>query len=185
MGLRNALRRFRKDSRGTISAEAIVALPLLIWTHLATYEYFDAFSIITRNEKATYTLADMISRQTGTVTPTFIDWMLSLYDYLNHQPANSWVRVTTIGWDPNAGSSGQYYVMWSYATNNGVLLDDTTLQSYTARLPTIATGDSLIMVETSMTYTPAFQLAVLPTGDLQQLVVTRPRISPQVAWSNS
>lgn len=181
------IRRFLRDSRGSVSAEAVLVLPLVLWAYLATFQYYDAFGTITRNMKATYTIADLISRQTGTVTPAYIDGLNNLYAYLNKDPSGVWTRITAIGWDPTVGSSGAYFVQWPYATDGKVELpseelDDVSLQSYVGRLPVIAAGDTLIMVETHMTYTPAFSIVGLQQQTFNQLVITRPRISPQIAW---
>lgn len=180
------LKAFWSDTRAAVTAEALIVLPFMIWAHLGTYEYFNVFNAIATNAKATYTLADIISRQSGTLTPTMIDNMNNLYGYLNHSPTGTWTRVTCVSWDPNAGTSGQYYVMWSYATGSHLALTDDTLQNYVPKLPTITQGDTLIMVETHMTYVATFSVpGVGTTEDLNQMVITRPRISPQVAFSAS
>jgi hypothetical protein len=186
MILRNLSRvwRFLRDNRGSVSAEAVIVLPLVIWAYLATYEYFDVFGTITRNMKATYTIADLISRQTQDVTQNYIDGLDSLYSYLNHNPQGVWTRVTSIGWDP---TSSKYYVGWSLVSNpNDPQLDSTTLQSYVSRLPVMAQGDTLIMVETHMDYQPVFKINYLAnTQTFTQTVITRPRISPQVTCSGA
>ena len=183
--IRTRLGAFLRDTRGAVTAEALVALPLLIWAHLATYQYFDAFQTLARNQKATYTLADAISRQTGTVTPAFITGMNTLYAYLDGSVAESTaIRVTCISWNPALGSSGQYYVVWSDASGAGAALTSTTLQSLISRFPVIAASDTLIMVETKIGYTPAFKIGLQPQM-LNSYVITRPRISPQVVYSSS
>lgn len=179
------LRLFWSDTRAAVTAEALIVLPFMIWAHIGTYEYFNAFSAINTNAKATYTLADILSRQRGTITPATIDGLNGLYSYLNHDATTTWTRVTCVSWDPNAGTSWKYYVMWSYATGNHSALTDTTLQDYTTKLPTITQGDTLIVVETHMLYVPTFNVPGSTTRDIYQMVVTRPRISPQVAFSAS
>lgn len=180
------LKAFWSDTRAAVTAEALIVLPFMIWAHYGTYEYFNIFAAINTNAKATYTLADIISRQRGTLTPAIIDEMNNLYGYLNHDPTGTWTRVTDISWDPTAGTAGQYYVMWSYATGNNLALADDTLQPYVPKLPTITQSDQLIMVETHMTYVSGFRVpGVGPTQDLYQMVITRPRISPQVSFSPS
>lgn len=177
--------RFLRDARGSVAIETLIILPFVLWAYLGTYQFYDAYGTKTRNLRATYTIADLISRQTQTVTPAYIDGLTSLYSYLDHNPPGVWARVTCVSWDPNAGASGMYYVMWSYATNSNPALDDTTLQSYVPRLPTIAQGDTLILVETHMIYHPIARLVGMPTMTLNQTVITRPRISPQVSFSSS
>lgn len=177
------IRRFLRENRGSVSAETVLVLPLVLWAYLATFEYYDAFGTITRNMKATYTIADLISRQTDTVTPTYIDGLTDLYSYLNKNPPGVWTRITTVGWSATPDANGnQYYVQWSYATNNNPELDDTSLQDYIGRLPTIAQGDTLIVVETHMDYQPMFSIVGLQDQTFNQVVITRPRISAQVAW---
>lgn len=180
------IRSFLRDTRGTVTAESLVALPLLIWAHLATYQYFDVFLTITRNQNATYTLADAISRQTGTVTPEFINGLNTLYAYLDRSTtADTAVRVTCVGWDPSLGDGGEYFVIWSDASGNGTPLTSDTLQGQISRLPEMAANDSLILVETKIGYTPSFAIVGLQSQELNSYVVTRPRISPQVVYSSS
>ena len=182
--LLNRFRRFSRDQSGTAVVETVLVLPLLIWAHLATYEFFDAFSTITRNMRATYTLADMISRQTGPVSHSYVQGMEQLYAFLNNNPPNAWVRVTGVSWDPNAGSNGQYYAMGGHASDAAdTNLDDITIQNYVAKLPVISNGDTLIMVETRMTYVPAFSIGGLTTQTFTQTVITQPRLSAQVVFN--
>ncbi|MBI1219622.1 MAG: hypothetical protein GC186_13855 [Rhodobacteraceae bacterium] len=184
--IKTRLASFLRDTRGTITAEALVALPLLIWAHLATYQYFDAFLTIARNDKATYTLADMISRQTGTVTPTFIDGMNTLYAYLDRsETTNTAVRVTCLSWNPALGANGEYYVVWSDASGTGTPLTSDTLQDLISKFPVIAASDTLILVETKVGYTPSFKIVGMKSQELNSYVVTRPRISPQVVYKSS
>ncbi|WP_127901656.1 TadE/TadG family type IV pilus assembly protein [Solirhodobacter olei] len=181
-----ALRSFARDRSGSVSLEALIVLPILLWANLATFVYFDVFNKIFINEAATYTLADMISRQTQTVTPSYIQGMASLYDYLNGQTsptaaAQTWVRVTCITY---SSVSKEYSVVWSYGTNNQPALTTAMLQSTVKSLPVMSGGDTLIQVETQMHYVPKFNMGLTPR-DLYQLVLTRPRIAPQVAFSSS
>lgn len=177
---------FLRDTRGTVTAETLVALPLLIWAHLAAYQYFNAFQTLAINQKATYTLADAISRQTATVTPTVINGLNTLYAYLDGTASTGTaIRVTCISWNPALGTSGQYYVVWSKASGTGTALTSTTLQSLISRFPVIAASDTLIMVETKVSYTPAFPVVGLQPQMLSSYVITRPRISPQIVYSSS
>lgn len=181
------LRRFWKGTEASVSAEAVLVLPLVLWAYLGTYTYYDIFGTITRNMKATYTLADLLSRQVDTVTGTDLNGMDRLYAYLNHNPSGVWIRVTTISWQSDASSAdgGYYYPMMTYATDGTKQLTDKglsedDLQAYKSRLPAISEGDTLIMVETHMTYKPLFKIVGIQQQNFTQTVITRPRISPQV-----
>lgn len=180
------LRAFAEDNRAAVAAEAVIVLPFVLWAYLATFQYYDAFGTITRNLRASYTIADLISRETNTVTPSYIQGLNSLYGYLNRNPPGVWTRVTEVGWQPPQGNNpGRYYVSWSYATNANPALTNTTLQSFVPKLPTIVSGDTLLMVETHMQYTPLVNFVGMTKSTFKQLVITRPRISPQIVFSAS
>ncbi len=176
-----AIKSFKRDTRGSYSVEAMLVLPALIWANVGTYTFFDAFNAVDTNLKAAYTMSDMISRQKETVTPAYINGMNSLFDYLNRTSGNTWIRVTVITYDTPSKS---YKVTWSYATHNEPLQTDTTINKAASKLPTIVAGDSLIVVETHLYYTPPFDMG-LAAQSMDQFVVTRPRLGPQVVYSSS
>ena len=60
--LRARLATFAQDARGSLSVEAALILPLLCWFYVASFVWFDAFRTQNANLKASYTLADMLSR---------------------------------------------------------------------------------------------------------------------------
>ena len=57
------LTRFRRDERGSVIAEMVITLPMLIWAYMAMYVYWDAFRMINSVQKASYTISDMVSRE--------------------------------------------------------------------------------------------------------------------------
>lgn len=62
--------RFCREERGSVTVEAVITLPLLIWAIGATYEFFEVHRYQSARDKASYTIADMLSREMMPITPT-------------------------------------------------------------------------------------------------------------------
>jgi Flp pilus assembly protein TadG len=175
------IRQFARDGRGSVSVEAVLVLPFLLSGYVATFVFFDAFRVQNTNLKSSYTLADMISRQTQLVTPEYIEGMNLIYDYLNNTGETSWVRVTNVRWDT---TDKEFKVIWSYGTRNHGKLNDKTVNYFADQLPAMAPWDSEIIVETFLDYTPSFNVGITPRT-FTQFIVTRPRLGPQVKFGSS
>ncbi|AVO36262.1 TadE/TadG family type IV pilus assembly protein [Pukyongiella litopenaei] len=174
------LRRFARDTRGSVSVEFILAIPMLIWAFGASVVYLDAYRQSSVNLKAAYTISDLISRETGAVNDTYIDAMLSLLHLLTAAEDPSTLRITIIRWDQD---QGRYHVDWS--ANRGFLFahDDVTVMAIEDRLPVLPDGERVILVETRYRYDPLFNVG-LGVIDLDNFVFARPRFAPQVVWGS-
>ncbi len=177
--LHHRLRRFLHDRRGAYSVEAILVLPVLIWANLGTYAYFDAFDTIDSSQKAAYTVADAISRQTRPLTAADIDGMARLFAYLTHARDETGLRVSSIGYDAGAD---RYRVIWSHGSGGGATLDGDGLSALRGRLPSLSAGETLIVVESRLRYVPFFDMGLAPS-DFRDVIVTRPRLAPQVVFA--
>lgn len=174
-------RRFARDERGFILAETVVMLPVLLWAYLGLYVYFDAFSAKNTAIRGTYTIADLISRQTQTQTPTTIEGMNKIFDFITNaagRKATTHIRVTDVYYDYVLN---RYRVNWSAATRGNETLNDDTIGAYASQLPMPMLGDTELAVETWETYTPAFTVGPMAT-EFHNFVVVRPRMSPDVTY---
>ena len=169
---------FLKNTRGNMSAEAALILPVLFWAFIATFAFFDAFRQQNVAMKASYTLADMISRETETLAPSDISGLNDVFDYLTYSNHPSWIRVTSVRWD---AVNSEFRVNWSHATKSNDALDDVTLQNKASLIPAMAVGDTIVLVETFMIYEPLFQVG-LDASWTSNAVVTRPRFASQVVF---
>lgn len=180
------LRRFTRETRGAVVVEAVLILPLLLWAYTVTFVFFDAYHAQTRNLRATYTIADLVSRQTRMLHASDIDGMNKVFDMLNNTSVTgetTAIRITDVQWDQK---SKTYKVVWSDGTNGKPPQTDASIKLISDKLPVLADGDTELVVETWLTYTPAFQPifgAGLTARTLYQMVTTRPRLSPQVKFS--
>ncbi len=175
------IRSFRKNAEGSLSVETVLIFPILLWVYIAMFVYFDVFREENTNLKAAYTVSDLLSRRLDGVDEAYIDGMNDIFDYLTNSTDPTWIRVSVIKWDDH---NDEYKVDWSYATKSKPPHTDTTINTLAHKIPELPVGDSLIVVETTMTYKPMFNAGF---GELQleNFVVTRPRFAPQLVWIGS
>lgn len=172
MGLLSTItRRFRRDERGGITAEAVIVLPMLIWAYLALFVYWDVFRSMNTVQKATYNISDLISRQSE-VDTRFLDGMQSILDYLIDSDQEASLRMTSIQY---LADDDSYYVLWSRSPGGALpALTNASVQGYRDKIPDMPDGHSVLLVETQVSYSPAFNAGI---GDqnFSQMIVTRPR----------
>ena len=175
--------RFRRSEDGTLSVEALIVLPMLLWALGAMFIYWDAFKAQNINLKATYTLADLVSRESNPVTPAYIDGMNGIYNFLIKSDFGNDIRVTVVDFSQDTEDDPiEMNLRWSEAT--GEFGDHTNIEDIRDLLPILNPGDSLIMVETWMTWRPPIGMDIFaPTLDemnFTNMVFTSPRFVPQV-----
>lgn len=166
--------RFAAREEGTIMAEGLIILPLLVWAFIGLFVYWDAFREMNTVQKAAYTLSDVLSRQRTGVNNAYVTGMKQLFDYLvgDSQKTNV-IRVTSV--TRNAVSK-KFEVHWSRTSNAVAMpaLTTATLQDYQAQIPTMSDNDYAVIVEVRVPYYPIFDVGL---GDLKftEFIVTRPR----------
>ena len=198
--LRPALARFLRDERATMSVEIVLMLPLLMLWLAASFVFFDVFRVNMVNEKAAYTIADMISRQ-STVDNDFIEGTNNVFDFLINRRGTTWLRVTSVKYraaDPDTGVPESYEVQWSFATRGRQSFgtEAFTDLSLEDRIPIMGDNETVIVTETFTTYRPPFNPFRIAPWDLEEdetaavfsdtfgfntFLVTRPRFVTEIA----
>ena len=171
------VRHFLKGSRGAVSVEGMLAVPILVWAMVAMPVFFDAFRQQNLAMKASYTVADMISRATDALGPSDIDGLAAVFDDLTFSREPGWLRVTSLRRD----AAGVPRVIWSRATGGEAALTDATLADRDPLLPAMAAGDSVVLLETFLRYDPPFNVGLDPSWTANA-IVTRPRFASQVVF---
>ncbi len=169
---RPSLARFLREDAGTLMAETVIILPLLIWAFLGLYVYWDAYRSVTTIQKAAYTISDMISREMEPIDTAYILGLDSVMDYLVDEDATLSTRVTSVAWSE---ANNRFEVHWS--RSDGVTLPaltTATLQPLAGNIPDMAEGDYAIIVEVYMPYVSAFDVG-LTNDHFSDFIVTRPR----------
>ena len=174
--LRRRCRRFVRDCRGSLAFETVIVLPMLLTAFLMTVVFYDVFRTENTNAKAAYAVADTLSRRVTPVTPAHLEGLHDLYIALSRARHPTQMRVTSIEWDAPAEV---YRVQWSYGTRSTEALTDADLQDMRDRLPMMMTGDTYVLVETRLDYTPPLDIGI-GQRRLQHLIPTRPRFAPRL-----
>jgi hypothetical protein len=202
--LRSALGRFACDERATMSVEIVLMLPLLMLWLAASFVFFDVFRVNMVNEKAAYTIADMISRQT-TVDGDFIEGTNNVFDFLINRRGTTWLRVTSVKYkaaDPVEGTPESYEVQWSFATRGRQAFEsaDFVNLELEKRIPIMSDQETIIVTETFTGYRPPFNPFRISPFDLDDestpavfsdsfdfntFLVTRPRFVREIALDAS
>ncbi|MEM9578790.1 MAG: hypothetical protein AAF999_17475 [Pseudomonadota bacterium] len=180
-GLANAikqLRVFKDDQRGSVAIEAVILVPILIWAYLAMFTIFDSFRQYTAQQKAAYTISDLISRQWNPLDAAFIDGVHDLFENLSRSPQETGLRVTIAKYDLNLQ---EYQVVWSRTRGGMIGLQSQDIADWTHRLPVMPQDDQIIIVETSSAFVPVFNIG-LSNQTINNFVFTRPRYTKQVCF---
>lgn len=168
--IKRALRRFRKSEQGTVTLETVIMLPFLFGLLIFGYQFFDMFHFKSVREKATYTIADMLSRETSIVDATYIDNTKVLFDTITGDNGNNQIRTSVVRFhDRDAPEVDEIELRWSEVRGTGDLqgLSPDDVRTAFDVFPTMTDGQDLIMVETRSIYD-----ANLPFGVAKDTPIT-------------
>ena len=174
--------RFARDTAGSVIIEGLYMILLLIFFILAMLVYTDVFTARNTSVKATYTVADLLSRwnsSTLAVDKDYLDGMNELYAYMAKvDTTDTELRITSAYYNKD---TKKYVVDWSYKTHNGTKLTSAMLNEpdYTSRLPNLVAGEYVIILESEALYSPPFRVGI-PDMTFEEFVVTRPRFVPRL-----
>lgn len=171
---------FQKDERGSIAVEAVIILPMMFWTYLAIFATFHSYRTYAINQKAAYTLSDMISRETTPIDSAYLNGSLALFTQMvNADDNDTAVRVTIVSYD---AENDKYEKDWSQT--RGFLTSvpgSAEVNSWSLRLPVMPDGERIIVLETFHKYDPPFDTGLV-NREITNYVFTKPRYAPQVLY---
>lgn len=169
---------FARREDGSVAIEAVIMLPMLFWTFLSLFSIFDAFNQYSANQKAAYTLGDMISRSTVAIDDDYLDGAQDLFDYLTRSPQESSIRVSMLRYnEPNK----TYSVFWSQSRGWNQPLTNSDVTTWDTLLPVMPDKEYVLVTETWAKYVPPFKTG-LEKSTIQNFVFTRPRYASCVLW---
>ncbi|MGR3323056.1 MAG: TadE/TadG family type IV pilus assembly protein [Pseudooceanicola sp.] len=174
-------RRFARDTRGNVAIEAVILLPILFWAYLAMFSYFDMLRQQTLNEKASFTIADMLSRETDAINDTYVTNAHTLFKTMIRSDESSVLRVSVLRWNED---DDRFEVDWSEARGTSTVISDDVAAGMTDKLPTVPGGERVILVETWTTYQIPFKIG-MQDFEINSFTFVRPRFAPQLPFSNA
>lgn len=166
--------RFAKEEGGNVTVEFVLAMPILFWTFMAGYVFFDGYRQSAQNLKAAYTISDLVSRELHDVNDEYIDSMQELMTLMTRSGSAVALRISALRWD---GEDEQFTVHWSEDRGLGGALTDASVSGYQSRLPLMPHGELIILVETRNVFVPLYNVG-LDNINLDNFVFTRPRFGP-------
>jgi len=181
---RSHFRRFQTAEYGTFSVETVLVFPLLVWALSAMFIFWDGFKVNNNAISATYTLADLVSRQTSPITEEFVDGLDTLYTQIVENRNDNELRVTVVqlalGDDPDVDPP-ELKLIWSDGTAG--LPDRTDIVDIQQMVPLMAVGATMIMVETRTVWEPPLDWEI---GGMtfENISFTSPRFVPQVKFDD-
>lgn len=131
------IRKFARQEKGSSLVEFALLVPVLMIVLLGSVTAFDLYRNAQNVEKATFTIGDMLSRQT-VVTNSVLDGLLSLMQHTVPSAADGGLRVSSV-----AKKNGVFVVNWSKRVGQNV--PTTALPG--SIIPDIAEGDTVLLTE--------------------------------------
>lgn len=176
--MRALIRKFRKDEGGSLSVEAALILPLLLWSFLAMFQFFDAYRQNLVNTKASFTISDMISREDLPIDSQYLNSARRLMNFLTASPNPVRIRATIVTYRE---SDDTYRRVWSRNRGGVGNHSNASVNAMRNRLPIMPDGEKVLLLETWADYMPRFNIGLQPF-EVYKVTVTRPRYAPTVCW---
>jgi hypothetical protein len=175
--LRTSLRAFGRDESGVMLAEFLILIPILIWGFIALVVYWDVFRTINANQKAAYSISDLLSRQEVVTEQFATTGLFEVLKFLVPGGREPRLRITSFEFDErtpeanlNTWGDDKYVLLWSRVTGTTIRPDgfkpvpyvESDLQPLNATIiPMMDDGKGAILVETWVDYTPRFDIGIL------------------------
>jgi hypothetical protein len=163
-----------KSETGSISVEAILMFPLLVWAYMGMYVFFEGLRESNINLKATYTVADLLSREEEEMNRPKLERMHAVYRWMSRSLEDFvQLRVSVVRFHED----GDWYeLMWSEPVNGVEDLEQADVSEVLQpHVPIMADQSSAIVVETWTIYQPIMRIGLQNNVDIYNIVVTSPR----------
>ncbi len=174
-----AFGRFFRKEDGVVTIEGVLMLPLLFWSMWTSYTFFDGYRQGALNLKAAYAVADILSREKETVTDQYVTSMYDLQKFMIAERSDLSLRISFVSWHngENLGEAGHHEVEWSCV--RGQFVDgwtNGTINQISDRIPVMADGATMILVETRDHYVRPFDIGLGSRNlNIDKFIFTQPR----------
>ena len=88
--------RWFSDTRGSMPIEGVMGMLLLVGWFAVSFQFYDAFRTKAVNTRASYTIADLISRESDLVGPSYVAGLQKVFNFITNTNAENqtWIRVS-------------------------------------------------------------------------------------------
>ena len=178
MAMKITLPKFLRNEDGAVALEAIIVTPILASVFVGSFVFFDGFRTYNSAVKANYAISDVLSRAEVTMYGSDIEGLSDVFQHITRSPEVTQLRATQVRRE-QAG----FVVVWSYGTQGRLGLTNATLGAITEYIPMMDVGSHILVVETFLPYTPAFNVGM---GEIEFDFVsaTRPRFTDRVDFND-
>lgn len=206
-----ALRRFRRDTSGVMIVEAVIILPVLVLTFIAFAVFWDFYRTKNLAQKATFAIADVISRERAEFRANFAPNYARVFAYAAEAPGNLSalsltrgpvvVRVTSVSFAAaaNPADEGTINMMWSMSSDTArmPLQSNDSIAAIKGKIPAMLDADNVIIVETLLKWQPKFTATMaanliggqvlqwVQNQDIETFTTVRPRYVPKACFAGS
>ncbi|WP_069298313.1 TadE/TadG family type IV pilus assembly protein [Neptunicoccus sediminis] len=176
--LTNRLNALKRDESGATMVEFMFILPLVAFWFAGTFTFFDAYSTWTRSVKATYTVADILSRQTE-VDDQYIKDMNTLFaSIMGVDSSDTYMRISNID-----NTEDGLEIDWSVGTGTYPALTRNKDIPHEI-FPNLQVGESTILIESHIPFVPFQEYIGIEARLLVKKLVMSPRFTSKLANSD-
>lgn len=180
-GLKKASRIWRRED-GVSVIEFALIFPVLLAGFIGTVGVFDAMRASRLMTQAATTVVDLVTRQTEMDDETFDQLIMTAEAIVGTYAINSDFEVvmTSVINPLDPEDADDLEVSWSESTNDDLALETEDLAAL--NLPSLAEGDTLVMVSVSAGYTPTYATGYIQPIDMRYTAIRRPRFVQQLTY---
>lgn len=173
--MKRILARFKADKTGVMTLEFMILLPILLMWFAGMFVFFDAFHKWMKSLKASYTVADLLTRQT-VIDDAFIFALDGVFDSISQtkNKDGTWLRVSQVRKIDDA-----LEMLWTTPTYSndveGVL--EFSIEDVRDNIPLMANNEYVIVVQSYRPFSPVFDWVGLDVTTFSNIVVAPLRFS--------
>lgn len=183
--LHGLTRRFVRSERGGAVVEGVLMLPVMVAAWIGLYAFWEGYNTRAALQKATFSMADMLSREMVPVSGALLDGLDGGAEYLVGPRFDVTTRFT--GFRRTGPNDADVAVIWSYSPGElRAAMTTADLVAMAGQLPNLSVGTMAVIAETQMAYsapTPVPLISYLVPSSFSERVVLRTRFVPKLCWT--
>lgn len=173
----SAIARFLRKEDASMSIEAALMLPMLIGIYVAGYQFFDSYRREAQMFKASYAVADILSRRLSLLSRDDLNGLERVYETMTFSENESYMRFSEV-----RRTNDGVEVVWSYATDGQTALTNRRLQGFLDQIPVLALNERVTIVE-SFTFEQPFFDVGLDARIVENFVPVSQRYAARLAFA--